>query len=122
VIGYDLHHEKGERFRVVHTTDRTQIAIMTLPPGQSMGSEEGHTASDQVVFVLEGRFEVTIDDDTRELRAGEVAVIPQGTSHKLRATGRRSATAFSVYGPPAYPAEDRTAAPLHDDAAVITET
>jgi mannose-6-phosphate isomerase-like protein (cupin superfamily) len=122
VIGYDLHHEKGERFRVLHTTDRTQVAIATLPPGQSMGEREGHAQSDQIVFVMEGRIEVTIDEDTRELRAGELAVIPQGTSHRLKATGRRQATAFFVYGPPAYPAEDRAASPAHDDAAAFTRT
>jgi mannose-6-phosphate isomerase-like protein (cupin superfamily) len=116
VIHIDVHQEKGERFKVIKTTDRTQLAMMTLPPGGTTSNEEGHLESDQVIYMVEGRIELTVGDEKRELRAGEVAIIPAATTHKIRVMGRRSATMLNVYGPPAYPAESG------DEARVAEET
>lgn len=106
MIHIDVHQAKGDRFKVLQTTDRTQLAMMTLPPGGTTGNEEGLTDSDQVIYVIEGRIELTVADETRELRAGEIVIVPAATPHKLRVNGRRSATILSFYGPPAYPAEE----------------
>lgn len=116
MIHIDVHQEKGERFKVIKTTDRTQLAMMTLPPGGTTSNEEGLTESDQVIHVIEGRIELTVGDEKRELRAGEVAIIPAATTHKIRVLGRRSATMLNVYGPPAYPAESG------EEARVAEET
>lgn len=110
MIHFDVHHEKGERFKVLRTTDRTQITMMTLPPNGTASNSDGNTASDQIVYLVEGRIELSVGDDKRELRAGEGAVIPAATSYSLRVLGRRSATMFNVYGPPAFPAEERETA------------
>lgn len=111
MIHFDVHHEKGERFKVLRTTDRTQITMMTLPPGATSNNAEGNTSSDQIVYLVEGRIELGVGDDKRELRAGEGAVIPASTGYTMRVLGRRSATVFNVYGPPAFPAEERESAP-----------
>lgn len=106
MIHVDVHQEKGERFKVLRTTDRTQLATMTLPPNATESWDEGLTESDRVIYVVEGRIELTAGDETRELRAGEVAIVPAATSHRLKVVGRRSATIFNIYGPPAYPSEE----------------
>lgn len=106
----DVHQEKGERFRVLQTTERTQIATMTLPPGGTAVEEEGHASSDQVIYVVEGRIELEVHGEKREMRAGEVALIPAASSYRMRVVGRRPCTLFNVYGPPAYPAEQRESA------------
>lgn len=116
MIHIDVHQVKGDRFKVIQTTDRTQLAMMTLPPGGTTSNEEGLTDSDQVVYVVEGRIELSVGDEKRELRAGEVAVIPAATTHRIRVMGRRSATMLNVYGPPAYPAESG------DEARASAET
>ena len=118
MIHIDVHEEKGERFKVLKTTERTQLATMTLPPGASTASEEGHTQSDQVLYVVEGRIELTCGDDKREFRAGEVAIIPAATPWKIRVVGRRSTTLFNVYGPPAFPAEEREEARPSEDRSI----
>lgn len=105
MIHIDVHQEKGERFRVLRTTDRMQMAMMTLPPGGSTANEDGLTESDTMLYVIEGRIELVVGDEKRELRAGEAAMIPAATSHRLRVVGRRSASVLNVFGPPAYPAE-----------------
>lgn len=105
MIYFDVHQEKGERFKVLRTTERTQLAMMTLPPGGASIHEEGNTSSDQTVYIVEGRIELTVGDDKRELRAGEGAIIPAATAFTMKVVGRRSATIFNVFGPPAHPAE-----------------
>jgi len=106
MIYFDVHQEKGERFKVLRTTERTQLAMMTLPPGGSSIHEEGNTSSDQTVYVVEGRIELTVGDDKRELRAGEGAIIPASTAFTMKVVGRRPSSIFNIYGPPAYPAEE----------------
>lgn len=106
MIYFDVHQEKGERFKVLRTTERMQLAMMTLPPGGSSIHEEGNTSSDHTVYVVEGRIDLTVGDDKRELRAGEGAIIPASTAYTMKVVGRRSSTLFNVYGPPAYPAEE----------------
>lgn len=106
MIHVDVHAEKGERFKVLRTSDRTQLATMTLPAGATTSNDEGNTQSDQVIYVVEGRIELTAGDDKRELRAGEAAIVPAATPTRIRVMGRRSATLFNIYGPPAFPAEE----------------
>lgn len=108
----DVHQEKGERRKILQTTERTQLVTMTLPPGGAVYEEEGFVSSDQVIYVVEGRIELDVDGNKKEMRAGEVALIPAATSYRYRVIGRRSTTLFNVFGPPAYPAETRES--LHD--------
>lgn len=112
MIHIDVHQEKGERRRILQTTERTQLVTMTLPPGGTFYEEEGFVSSDQVIYVVEGRIELEVEGDKREMRAGEVALIPAATSYRFRVVGRRSTTLFNVFGPPAYPAETRES--LHE--------
>lgn len=109
MIHFDVHLEKGERFKVLRTTERLQIAMMTLPPGGASIHEEGNATSDHTVYVIEGRIELTVGDEKRELRAGEGAIIPASTAFTMKVVGRRSSTLFNLYGPPAYPAEAESA-------------
>ena len=90
-------------FEVLQTTNRTQIAMMTLKPGRSSGShQEGHKNSDQVLVVLEGEVEGEIADDTIILRKGDVIVIPAGTKHKFTNRAPVEAVTFNTYSPPEY--------------------
>lgn len=115
MIHIDIHQEKGARRKILHTTDRTQLVTYTLPPGGMYYEEEGFVSSDQVLYVVEGRLELEVQGEKREMRAGEVAIIPAATSYRYRVVGRRPTTFFSVFGPPAYPAEERPS--LHESAS-----
>jgi len=114
VIHIDVHQEKGERRKILHTTERTQLVTSTYPPGGMVYEEDGFVSSDQVIYVVEGRIELDVDGEKKEMRAGEVAVIPAATSYRFRVVGRRPTTLFSVFGPPAYPSDNR--ASLHEEA------
>lgn len=114
MIHIDVHQEKGEKRKILHTTERTQLVTSTLPPGGMYYDEEGFVSSDQVIYVVEGRIELEVEGEKKEMRAGEVALIPAATSYRFRVVGRRPTTLFSVFGPPAYPAENRAA--LHESS------
>ena len=53
---------RGEFFRVLQETARSQTAVMTVAPGQDAGPEETH-AADQILYVIEGEAEVRIGEE-----------------------------------------------------------
>jgi quercetin dioxygenase-like cupin family protein len=42
-----------------------------------------HDDAEQVMYILDGEVEMTIEDETTTLRAGDVAVVNRGLHHKL---------------------------------------
>ena len=64
-----------------------------------------HAAHDETVVVLSGRGRMTIGDETREVAAGTVLVMPRGTVHSLEVTGE-ALEAVSVFSP-RFDGEDR---------------
>lgn len=99
---------RGEFFAVLHTTPRTQVATMTVPPGEEAGPPEVHGGEDQVFLFVEGEAEVKVWDSTkgepapRRARPGDIVVVPAGTQHWVKSVGREPLFFFTVYGPPAY--------------------
>ena len=98
----------SEWFEVLQTTDRSQTAVMTLDPGQASGDEaENHSKSDQVLIVLDGEVLAEVGEERTRMCKGDVVVIPAGVNHRFENEGSAVARTFSVYAPPAYPAEAR---------------
>ena len=46
-----------------------------------------HEDTEQVMLILDGELEMTIDDETRPLGAGDVVVVNRGLHHKLYSEG-----------------------------------
>lgn len=91
-------------FKVLHTTDKSQTAVMNLAPGEASGDEpEAHEDSEQTLIVLEGEVFAEISDERKTLRTGDVVVIPAGVKHKFTNRSHRAAVTFNVYAPPEYP-------------------
>lgn len=44
---------KGQFFRVLQRTSRSQTAVMTIAPGTDAGPEEEHDG-DQIIYIVEG--------------------------------------------------------------------
>jgi quercetin dioxygenase-like cupin family protein len=51
-------------------------------PGKRV-RRHSHPEAEQIVAVIAGEVEMTIGDETRTLRAGDVAVVNRGTEHEL---------------------------------------
>jgi quercetin dioxygenase-like cupin family protein len=73
---------QGFKARFVHSENMTfaywDVAEGALLPGHAHPHE-------QVVNILAGRFELTVEDDTRILDAGDVVVIPSNAAHSGKA-------------------------------------
>jgi mannose-6-phosphate isomerase-like protein (cupin superfamily) len=92
---------RGEFFRVLQQTERSQTAVMTIAPGEDGGPEEEH-AGDQVVYVVEGEALVTIAGKAHCASAGSLVMIPARTRHHVKNPGRTPLFFVTVYAPPAY--------------------
>jgi len=97
----DILEHRGEFFKVLDTTGNSQIAVMTLNPGQDSGPEEKHPG-DQMVYVIEGEAEVTIEQQTHRVRMGECIIIPEMAKHHIYNRTDSNVFLMSVYAPPAY--------------------
>jgi mannose-6-phosphate isomerase-like protein (cupin superfamily) len=92
---------RGEFFRVLQQTPRSQSGVMTIAPGADGGPAETH-GGDQVVYVLEGEAIVRIADREHRAAAGTLVTIPAGTRHHVRNPGSAPLFLLTVYAPPEY--------------------
>ena len=92
---------RGEFFRVLQETARSQTAVMTIPPGQDAGPEETH-AADQILYVIEGEAEVRIGEERCRAGPGTLVTIPAETVHHVRIVGAAPLFFLTVYAPPEY--------------------
>jgi mannose-6-phosphate isomerase-like protein (cupin superfamily) len=92
---------RGQFFRVLHETARSQTAVMTIDPGADGGPEEMHDG-DQIIYVVEGEALVRIGDREHKAAAGALVMIPARTRHHVKNPGRVPLFFVTVYAPPAY--------------------
>jgi mannose-6-phosphate isomerase-like protein (cupin superfamily) len=89
--GYSINIEEktlaGNNFReVLYTTQRSQLVIMTLQPGEEIGMEH-HTGHDQFIRVEAGTGVAILDGEEHQLEDGVAVVIPAGR-YRARHQGR----------------------------------
>jgi mannose-6-phosphate isomerase-like protein (cupin superfamily) len=92
---------RGQFFRVLQETERSQTAVMTVAPGADAGPAEVHDA-DQIVYVVEGEAIVKLGDDEHKAGPGALVMIPAGTRHHVRNPGATPLFFLTVYAPPEY--------------------
>jgi mannose-6-phosphate isomerase-like protein (cupin superfamily) len=90
-------------FAVAITTDRAQVATMTLAPGDSEGGPGNrHQGADQWLYVVSGEGVAIVDGQEHALRPGVVVLIERGEAHEIRNTGDAQLQTLNFYDPPAY--------------------
>jgi len=94
-------NHRGEFFRILQETSRSQTAVMTIEPGADAGPEEEHRG-DQILYVLEGEARVRVGDREYDALPGALVMIPASTRHHVRSTGAQPLFVLTVYAPPAY--------------------
>jgi mannose-6-phosphate isomerase-like protein (cupin superfamily) len=87
---------------VLFTTERLQLVLISLKPGEEIG-EEIHEDTDQVLAFADGEGEAVIDGERSPVRAGTVVVVPGGTRHNFVNTGSVPLKIVTVYTPPEHP-------------------
>ncbi len=91
--------------RVLYTGRDLQLVLMTLHPGEMIGSEH-HPKTDQFFRVESGSGEIWINGNRSELKAGTAALVPAGAEHNVKNTGDKDLTLYTLYAPPQH--EDGT--------------
>ena len=77
VDGVHLHANGGEQ---------VLLCRVTYAPGKRV-PWHAHEDSEQVMVILEGEVDMTIEEDTATLKAGDVIVVNRGLHHKLYSEG-----------------------------------
>jgi mannose-6-phosphate isomerase-like protein (cupin superfamily) len=85
--------------RVLYTGKNLQLVLMTLQPGEEIGSEV-HEDRDQFFRFEEGRGKVDIDDNSYDVEDGSGVIVPAGARHNVRNTGDQALKLYTLYGPP----------------------
>ena len=90
----------GDDFRrVIATTKRTQLVIMSLLPAENIGAET-HPDTDQALFVVAGEGVATINGQSVPVTDNSVVYVPAGSRHDVVNVGMGSLKLFTVYSPP----------------------
>jgi mannose-6-phosphate isomerase-like protein (cupin superfamily) len=106
--GYSINIEQktlaGNHFReVLYTTQRSQLVIMTLQPGEEIGLEK-HEGHDQFIRVEAGQGVAILDGEQHQLEDGVAVVIPAGTEHNvINTSGSEPMRLYTLYTPPEHP-------------------
>jgi mannose-6-phosphate isomerase-like protein (cupin superfamily) len=95
--------QHAEKFEVLETTAKSQLATMCLDPSESSGEfGNEHAHADQWLVVIEGEGEAVGEDGARTIGPGDVVLVPAPEKHQFRCTGNRPLRAITFYGPPGY--------------------
>ncbi|USN53570.1 MAG: cupin domain-containing protein [Candidatus Nomurabacteria bacterium] len=84
--------------RVLYTTYNSQLVLMSLKPGEEIGSERH--GLDQFIRLEQGKGKAIIDEEEKEIVADDALVIPAGTWHNIMNTGEEDIKLYTLYTPP----------------------
>ncbi len=105
--------QENENFRkVLYTTDRSQLVLMSLLPEEDIG-EEIHDV-DQFLRVEAGSGEAVLNDVTHKIKDGSSILVPAGTKHNIINSGSEDMKLYSLYTPPHH--KDGTIHKTREDA------
>ena len=85
----------GFRAKFVHS-DKMTVAYWTVDEGAEMPTHSHE--HEQIVNLLEGRFELTVGGESREMTPGAVAIIPPEVTHS--GTAKTRCRILDVFHPP----------------------
>ena len=85
--------------RVLYTGKHLQLVLMTLQPGEEIGSEV-HPDRDQFFRIEEGQGAIDIDGKENRVEDDFAVIVPAGARHNVRNTGSAPLRLYTLYGPP----------------------
>ena len=85
--------------QVLFTGARSQLALMTIPPGGDIGLES-HAHVEQLIFIASGRGKAIVNGAETPVAAGDVVVATPNSRHDIVNTGTEPLRIYTVYTPP----------------------
>lgn len=101
--------------RVIYTGHHIQLVLMSIEPGQDIGSEV-HETHDQFFRIESGEGEVVIDGERSKVKDDDAIIVPAGAQHNVINTGKEPLRLYTLYGPP-----EHKEATVHEDKADVEE-
>jgi mannose-6-phosphate isomerase-like protein (cupin superfamily) len=89
----------GDFRRVLYTGHHLQLVVMTLQPGDEIGSEV-HEDRDQFFRFEDGEGVVLIDGQENAVEDGSAVIVPAGAQHNVINRGSAPLKLYTLYGPP----------------------
>jgi mannose-6-phosphate isomerase-like protein (cupin superfamily) len=95
--------EYNSDFQVLHSTKKSQSAVMVLKSDESTGGDDNvHKESDQWLYVIQGEGLAVINGEEIELLPGMLLLIEAGEKHEIKNTGPKNLETLNFYSPPEY--------------------
>lgn len=94
----ELAGENAAFRRVVYTGQHLQLVLMTLKPGEEIGTET-HQSNDQFFRVEKGRGEAWIDGKRTRISKEDAILVPAGALHNIVNTGSKPLRFYTLYSP-----------------------
>ena len=86
--------------QILFTTKNLQLVVMALQPSEEIGEEE-HPKVDQFFRIEVGEGKVVMNGVSKDFKAGDVFIIPQGTKHNVINTSKtKFLKLYTIYSPP----------------------
>jgi mannose-6-phosphate isomerase-like protein (cupin superfamily) len=92
--------KKNVSFRkVIYDGRFSDLAVMSIVPGAELG-EEAHKNTDEILFVVKGKGEVTLSGRKEQMRRHDAVFVASGEDHNLKNVGRKDLKLLCVCSPP----------------------
>lgn len=93
----------NENYRkVIYTGSNMQLVLMSIPPGEEIGSEV-HEDGDQFFRIESGSGKLVLDGEEFDFESDFGMTISAGKEHNVINTGEEDLKVYSIYSPPEHP-------------------
>jgi len=99
VINIEKDTVNNKNFRkVIYTGKNLQLVLMSLKPGEEIGSEVHDV--DQFFRIDSGTGKVFIEKKSHSVKDGSAFIVPANTEHNVVNSGKTDLKLYSIYAPP----------------------
>jgi quercetin dioxygenase-like cupin family protein len=107
-------------FKVRGAESNGVLTVLESSPAPGEGPPlHVHVGADEVLYVLEGRLRIMLEDEVRDAPAGTCAFIPRGVSHTWQNVGDAPARFLAVLTPSGLERFFERFAQLPEDASIL---
>ncbi|MCM3764495.1 cupin domain-containing protein [Neobacillus niacini] len=87
-------------FPLYKSTGTTSLSVVyfEIEPGNNLGTHSD--SAEEIILVLEGKAEATVNDEIGQLTKGEMAVIPKMVPHNIRNIGSETLKVVGFFSSP----------------------
>ena len=84
--------------RVILTNKHSQVVLMSIEPGDDIGSETHEV--DQILYFVDGDGEAELSGKKSKIAPGSLVSVPAGIRHNFINTGKKPLKLYTIYAPP----------------------